>query len=441
MKKIVSVFIAIIIALSAFTGCGKVKINPNATLYVEDVDALKSTLEINHPNLYSNCSKEDLDAAIEDLEKDIQTTEMSDTTINYRMKEICAMLKDGHVNYNNSNSDDGSIFPIKGEYFGDDYYIIFADTKYKEALGGKLISINNIPFDEIKKRYSKIISYENNQHLKACIDGQVFTEECFRYLDILKKKNTFKVQTLNGEVKEFNVEPIDKAEFKELVNDEENSLAIDKTNKPICISKPENASDAYWYILDKENRILYFQYNTCLDKNDNLENSGEDTSSLPIFSEFEAGLNEYMKKNANQFDKIVVDVRKNGGGMSEHMDRFVRENAELLNSKKVNVLMSKYTFSAGVMAVDTLVKNCNATMIGEETGGPADLFYKMSFVKLSSMGGTVQCSFSGPFNCKYAGKNSTERYQGAIPDIKVNCTLEDVMKGKDLPYEAAINEK
>lgn len=146
-----------------------------------------------------------------------------------------------------------------------------------------------------------------------------------------------------------------------------------------------------------------------------------------------------MKENANQFDKIVADVRKNGGGIPTHMEKFVQDNLELLNSKKVNVLMSKYTFSAGVMAVDTLVKNCNATMIGEETGGPADLFYKMSFVKLGSMGGTVQCSFSGPFNCKYAGKNSTEKYQGAIPDIKINKTIEDYINGVDSGYEAAIN--
>lgn len=46
MKKIVSVFVATIIALSSFTGCGKVKINPNATLYIEDVEALKSTLQV-----------------------------------------------------------------------------------------------------------------------------------------------------------------------------------------------------------------------------------------------------------------------------------------------------------------------------------------------------------------------------------------------------------
>lgn len=430
--KFVSI-INILILLVFIIGCSN-KINENAQVYLDDLDIIDTTLIMHtSSSLFNNCSQEQYDNKLNSLKNDIQTKNMTNNEINCRIRELCAMLNNSHISYNPTNMQ-YKVFPIQGKYFGDDFCITNIEEKNSEALGGKLIEVNDIPFSNIENKYDSIISNENIQILKSKIEQSSFRDCEFDYLGILKKKNTFKIKLLNGEIKEFIIDPIDSSEIEDLNNNPNTFLNINTSSQ---IRYKNN--DIYWYTIDSKNRILYFQYNLCIDKFDKQIDDYFDFSQLPSFTDFENQLHEYLENHINEYDKIVVDVRNNQGGYEKHFNDFIENNLQVLNSKKVYMLISKNTFSAGAMAVDSAVEKCNAIMVGEETGSPKKL-NSCNSITLPNMKGNLLYANSQQYENIYAGKNSKSDLEGLIPDIVVSHTIENCIIGKDEDYEAVIND-
>lgn len=430
-------FIAIInifICVTYLIGCSN-KVNENSQGYLDDLDLIDTTLIMHtSKNLFINCSQEEYDNELNSLKNDVKTKYMTNNEINCRIKKLCSMLNNSHISYTPANSE-YKIFPIQGRYFGDDFYITNIEQKNSEALGGKLIEINDIPFSDIEEKYDSIISNENKQRLRSKIQQSSFKDCEFDYLGILRKKNTFKIKLLNGEIKKFIINAIDISEIKNLNN---NSNTFLKTNISSQIRYKEN--DVYWYTIDAKNRILYFQYNLCADKFDNQFYSEHKFDDLPSFTDFESKLHEYLKSHITEYDKVVIDVRNNQGGYEKHFNDFIENNLQLLNSKKVYMLMSKNTFSAATMAIDVAVEKCNAIMVGEETGGPKKLS-SCNTITLPNMKGTlIYANSEEGYENTYAGKNSISDLSGLIPDINILHTIDNYIIGKDEDYEAVIND-
>lgn len=147
---------------------------------------------------------------------------------------------------------------------------------------------------------------------------------------------------------------------------------------------------------------------------------------------------KFASANRDSYDKIVVDVSINEGGVREHLDNLINSNMSLFNSKKVYVIMAKNTFSAGVVAVDALVCKCNAVMVGEETGGSVEMFGVVE--KQSSILPIIYASGCRKIDIlNKANRNSTSNLQGAIPDIAVEYSINDVENGINPCYQAIIN--
>ncbi len=393
-----------------------------------------------NPYMLYNCEDDkEWTTSLEKLKEDINNNKVNEDEIYYRMQELSSVLNNGHTSITKLESKNEKVLPIKGNYFGDSFYIIFADTKNKELLGSEIIAINGVKFKDIEERYSKIISAENNQWVRSTISSKIFTESLLKYLDIWKDENVFTVKTLQGKTEEVIIDSIMAEELYSIMPDMNNYFAYEKMKDSIENNKPEGAYNQYWFTLDEDNRILYFQYNTCLDKNDQKAVSGsQDLSNYPEFRDFQKSFTEFVNSNKDNFDKIVVDVSNNTGGFPTHMDNLIWANFNIFNSKKVYAIMTKNTFSAGVCAVNSLVDKCNATMVGEETGGSIEMFAVKEY----------RCSSILPFeyssgNLKWsildkAGKNTDDYMRGAIPDIEVKYTINDVINGINPYYQAVI---
>ena len=125
--------------------------------------------------------------------------------------------------------------------------------------------------------------------------------------------------------------------------------------------------------------------------------------------------------------------------MPSHIDNLISENIDLFNSKKVYAIMTKNTYSAGVCAVNTLVDKCNATMVGEETGGSIEVF-AVSERRVSSILPYEYSSGNKKIDLlDKAGKNTKDYMRGAIPDIEVEATIEDNINGINPCYQAVID--
>ena len=440
MKKLNKYILGICLLLCfSLVSCNNGQISESSQTYLNAVDEMENLFETTNPFLFKNCSEDQWNSEIDKLKADIKKNKMSDDDVYYRMQEICAMLKNGHSSLSKLNNDNENYFPLSGQYIGDDFYIAAADSKYNDILGAQIISINGISFADIEKKYSKIVSAENTQWLRATIVQSGFKESAFRYLGIWKNTNKFKVKKLDGSVETVNIDVVPANDYSSIRSDTNNFFAFDKFRNSIRNKKPDNAYQEYWYTLDTENKILYFQYNKCQDKYDNnFNNPLMALTDSPDFTEFSKSLIDFMNKNNSKFDKIVVDVSNNTGGNSQHFDTLINGNLALFKAKKVYAIMTKNTFSAGTMAVNTLVEKCNATMVGEETGGAIQLD-DVTFSKLSSLPIEVSKARYKDITLNYAGKNSEDNMSGIVPDIKVDGSIQDVLNGVDPYYQAVID--
>lgn len=438
-KHTIIIFILITVLLFPLISCNK-NVNENGYKYISDIDYLDAQIK-SHPNSFINydLSEEEYDKKINELKEDINKNYLSDFDINYKIKEIFSMTNNSHAYMYESSEllEKDNYFPFLGSYFDDDYYITACSENLKDRddfLSSKLISINDIPMDEIEKRYDKIISNDNKKWLKYEISQTPFRESAFKYLKILQKRNVFKCELSDGSTKEFEISPVDSNRILEILNSEDNYININKENLIKC-KKPDNMSSLCWFKIDSKNRALYFNYGTCTGEYDMI--FSEKQSDVD-FNKFNNLFTDFVNSSNSQFDKIIIDLRYNEGGFIKYFEDIVNNNSLVLNSKKVYVLIGKGTFSAGTIAANTAVEKCNALLIGEETGGAKILNPAMPF-KLSETQSTVSIPANFNIDNSSAGRNCKNNKDGLIPDIKITHSINNLINGIDEDYEAAIN--
>lgn len=433
---LVTTIIMIAISLIAFSYSSDDNTTEETHKYLAAVEEMVDYYEEN-PYIFYNCNKKEWNLALNKLKKDIKYNKVDENDIFYRMQELSAILNNGHTYCSKISEDE--YLPIKGKYFEDGFYIVIADSEHKQLLGKKLIAINGVKFEDVEKKYSKIISAENNQWVKNEISTKGFSKSSLKYLDLWRDINTITIKNSKGKNEKIDIDVVSQDDMNKIITDTSNYFEYNKNKEFEYNSQSDGGYPQYWYKLDKENRILYFQYNTCLDKNDANKGVGyEFCNQYPDFRDFKEMFTKFASVNRDSYDKIVVDVSNNTGGVREHIDYLISSNMSLFNSKKVYVIMTKNTFSAGVVAVDTLVNKCNAVMVGEETGGSVEMFAVAK--KKSSILPIIYAS-----GCKKidvlnkANRNSTSNLQGAIPDIAVEYSINDVENGINPYYQAVVN--
>lgn len=146
---------------------------------------------------------------------------------------------------------------------------------------------------------------------------------------------------------------------------------------------------------------------------------------MPV-ADFAAALDEQLGANLpSPPDKIIVDLRHNGGGDSEVINPLL----ELLEGYRqrgsaLYALIGPETFSSGVMDAMKL-RDLGAVLVGEATGGVLG-FGELKIVELGE-GFTLGCSsvdFSGG-----------QPHLPLEPDVKAAQTLEDMLDGIDTAVE------
>lgn len=390
--------------------------------WLEDIDYLHKNLPLKHIDAYNSIKKEDFDKEIEELKNDVPKLE--DFDIKCRLAQIVASIGDAHTSLNLS-SDNSLSYPLTIRWFGEELRVIAADKAYKAILGKKLTHINDIPINEIMKKTDSLISHENGQWLKVKDVQYVVIPDVLKFLGIT-----------TGDIAEFTFvddkNDISKLNLRPGVFASENVIEIidQMPVKPLRFQYDNNsiADSFYWYRYISGDKILYFQYNKCMDRNLARDSGNVYFEKYPDFQIFSDGLLKVIAEN--NIDKFVIDLRNNTGGNSTLMSGLADKLAGIEKLKgKVYVLISRETFSSGVIAAVDLLDTTNAVSCGESTGGNVNGYGDKRGLILTNS--KLQVSYS----TKYF--DLSDKYKGNIvPDMEVNETFDSYKKGIDVVYEA-----
>lgn len=424
MKKSIIIFILLLTA--SLTGCGYNSNyvesgnsnNPNREIILkgdnsnrernrllkEDLEFLKNELPKKHKNPFSVITKKEFEERISLLEENVD--KFDNYQVFSEMGKIIASIKDAHTM---TNYVDGKKYPLDFYVIDDDMYIINADKSLKDMMYSKIISVDGVSWDSIKEELKAQISYENESWLKLMI-GEHFIPSYIYGAGIGKNvdSHVFKVEK-DRETKEFEV-PILK--FEDTID-----FYVDKSREKML----GNYEKYYDYKYLKDNKAFYFEYNVCADMDDIK------------FEDF----NDIMFKDieANEVEKIIVDLRGNSGGNSEILNPFTERLKPYVESNKnvkVYVLVGRETMSSGMFAIFRIKDAApEAVCVGEHTGGAIDCYEDVKVFYLPNSQLPVQYStkyfeFSKSFEYEINGENTY------APDRLLSPTIEDFMNGNDV---------
>ena len=182
--------------------------------------------------------------------------------------------------------------------------------------------------------------------------------------------------------------------------------------------------DNYWFEYREDTGTLYFQFNRC------LRESGDET-----IEEFVERLGMWVE--ANEFDRFVVDIRKNDGGdgyVAQEVAGLIIGNTKINRPGRLFALTSRKTFSGAVMFLSLIENNTKAVIVGEPTGqgpffcgGPRPIVLPNSGLEIFASRHYNSCSLLDD------GRDCIK------PDLPVDYTMEDFFDGRDPMMEAVLS--
>ena len=383
----------------------------------EDVRYFAREYPKQHVRLYEMVSREKFETHAAALEKKIP--QLSETVIKNEIYKLLALPNDAHSFPNVfTHKLDWHALPFKFWLFDDGVYVLDAGREHRDLIGARLVEIGDTPIREVYERLRPCLSAENEfnwkdrfvnclsivefLHAEGIVDAPGLIGMTFETRDRMK---------LTVEVEPYHYIPILYwSSFSTIDNDLSYVLSNDRR-------------DNWWFAYREDTGTLYFQFNRC------LRESGKEK-----IEEFVERLGEWVEKN--EFERFVVDIRKNDGGdgyVANQVADLIIDNDRIDRPGRLFVLTSRKTFSGAVMFLSLIENNTKAVIVGEPTGqgpffcgGPQPIILPNSGLQLLASRHYNRCSLFD------------DGRKWIMPDLPVEYTAEDFFEKRDPMMEAVL---
>lgn len=419
MKKILFILnILLVIQLSA-------QETLSSTQWQEDLRFLQNTIHNDYSFLFVKTTQEIFDTEVEALFKNIPTLESHEIIVG--MTKIIALFKYGHTGlFFGQESINFHSLPFNLYEFKDAIYIQGVHKSYKEALGAKVLKINNMPIDEALEKIAPVVNTENSQYFKAYGINYLSIPEVLHAQKITKTLKNKVALTLEKDGKVFthsftalgDEERVPK--HRGYVNQNENWLdARDQSATPLYLKHLDKIY--YSEYLAKE-KAMYVRHSRIADETE--ENT----------KDFYARVFDAVEQQ--DVDKLIIDVRLNGGG-NNYLNKDIIIG--LIETKKINkigklfVIIGKRTFSACQNLVNELDNYTNVIFVGAPTAENINFWGDNRPVKVPNSGIDISLSYLW-----WQDKPALENAAWIAPSIPVTMSFEEYVSNQDPVLEAAL---
>jgi hypothetical protein len=366
----------------------------------EDLRYLASELPQKHKNAFHRVSREQFERAVAELDARIPTLQQSDVVM--ELSRIVAMIGDGHTNLGW-----GGLFPrvpLQLFWFGNQLRVTATTDGYRRALGARVVEIGGVSIDEAFRRDRPYISQGETPEFVLNANAHNMTSPARLHVLGLAPDATRATYTFEDErAKRFTLEV--KAEASEKRLD-----WIDAAGRTPLYRQREN--EPVWYTYLPETRTIYVNFSGYL-----LRRAfGERSRELFAFIDRQPA------------DRIVIDMRNNGGGDFNRGREFIvagfKQRPAVSARGRLFVVVGRRTFSAGMVNAADFRRELNAIIVGEPTGQRPNSF-------------SENRGFSLP-NSHLGVSYSTQYYKiqdadtpGLIPDLSAGTEWADYKQGRD----------
>lgn len=414
-------FIAVFFLFSAFASAQQATPVPQpemtAEKWREDLRFFTSEMERTHKNAFNAVSREQFQAAVEELDKQIPTLEGHQIVAG--LMRLTAMIGDGHTGFRWGPMAAEGVLPVGFYWFEDGIFVRRVAPSESEILGAKLVEVGGVPVDSAIERLKPMIWRDNEMGVKSAAPIYLSVPRILHAAGLSTAKNagTF---TFEKDGKRFTKTLSPAAKLADLWSKPEgwiDAMAAAGT-RPLFAREPQNR---FWFTIAPESKTLYVQFNEVLDK-------PEET-----VADFFARV--FKEAEDKPVERLVLDMRLNGGG-NNYLNIPIITGAirSRLNVKgKFFVIIGRETFSAAQNTVNDLEKYTNAIFVGEPTGASPNHFGDARRFTLPNSKFQVQAS-----TLWWQDMDPRDERKWKAPDVAADMAFSDYRAGRDPAMEAIL---
>ncbi len=382
----------------------------------------------------------DQQAWVRDYDALLQSSStMTKDEIRVALMVLIAKLQDGHsgiwIQEMVIPTEGVKWFPIRMYYFKEGLYVIAADEKYADFIGSRVERFGNLSVDEASQKLFEISNGENEYGDMFKVPFLMIYPSIITGLGLIDDPNVLPltVRSADGSVHEIAVESQTYGEgvsqfFDRFEAPAANSVRMDAQASITWPSTKWSVDPPYRVDYIAERKTAYLQMNVL-----------RDPPGHSLMDNYE---NFWRIVETKEVEKIIIDLRNNGGGNLHNAWPFVfklRANAHLNQENKLIVLVGRKTFSAATAFMSMLERHTEAVFMGEPSGGrPNQTEGTPVFPppRLEKVGVDVLLSRG-----RWVHTHPEDEREYLVPDIQIEESITDWMAGYDRVYQKALELK
>ena len=392
--------------------------------WLEDLDHLVDEIHRLHPDPFFSGNELEFKGMHRWIRNNIDKMDRSQVIISYMrlLAQVGVNGKDGHTGlWPYMVPADFHLYPLRLYWFDDGIYVVDSETN-RDVKGAELLSINNVPVEDIIERLDPFISRDGPYWVRSWLPVHMLSPEFQSALQFAGENHSSEFRLSSGD-EEFTVslDPLPHAEYHERF-----PMYLWQGILPYSDSvRYLNQSDDYfWYEILEESRSLYLQLRAMVSENKNgksLENTVEEIKKLV---------------NSGAVERLIIDLRLNGGGDNTvygSLLDFISRDSFFKGKDRMYILTGRATFSAGINFVTDAELNSNAILVGEPTGGSPNQYGDPEGIVLPNSKVRARISTI------YWDKIENDKMLDHRPDILVPVVSEDYFMNRDRVLDTIIN--
>jgi hypothetical protein len=360
-----------------------------------------------HPNLFFRTPRADFEAAAQQL-KD-QVPRLQDHEIVVGMMRLAALPGDAHTTLLPWSG--FHRLPLRLERLADGLYVVAAEASQTQALGARLVGVGDMDAAALEAGAAELVSHENEAWLRNQVPELLVVTEVLQTLRASSSAEGARVWLRQPDGPLFALDLAGLRPRPALV------ALTTAAGVPTPLHE-QRTNEFYWMTPIEGTRAVYVQYNRCQGR------EGFAAFADQLFRLLDGG----------SVDRLVVDVRHNGGGDSE-VDNPLIEGLERRAAwrarGRVLCLAGSATFSSAMWTANDL-QRVGAVLVGSPTGGKPNSYGNTQTMVLSNS--LIQVSYSTRHYQLVEGSDPPS----VMPSVAVEPTIADLRAGRDPVLEAAL---
>lgn len=330
--------------------------------------------------------------------------------VNAYLEKLVAYISDGH-SYVVDKSGRFGLLSFDLEWFGDYIYLIALAHEDQDYLGAKVIAFDGMTVKEANKRIMRFIPVVNSSSFKF------HTKDAYHFAGLLYAAGISKNKT----TVELTLQLPKGEQVKKVFSLRNNTKKFIDLQEPQGITIPlyrQQQDKFQWLTYLEKEQVVYLRYARVMEK------SSGDISLIA------SQLTQILSNRPVQ--KLIVDVRDNGGGdsyLNAPLIKAIAANPSINQPGKLFVLTNHNTFSAAINFAGNMEIKTKALFVGEKVADRASFAGEAGPQArhiLPNSGIAVSLSFS-EWNTTYDG----DMRDAVGLNIPINTTMQDFLLGRD----------